>query len=121
MNCKSRLVMLVALGVLCSLGMALAVAEPSGHTVALAGGHAHAGVGGIPAGDRIPGFVVLARHRFDPMLQRWLAEQSLKALPIRDGQLFYIIPVDTDPLKEQFQIRYIEEMLSRQPVEPDAG
>ena len=35
----------------------------------------------------VPGFVVLAQHRFDPMIQRWLAEQSLKALPIRDGQL----------------------------------
>lgn len=66
----------------------------------------------------VPGFVVLAQHRFDPMVQRWLAEESLKALPIHNGQLFYIIPVDTNPLQEQMQIRYIEEMLSRQPVEP---
>jgi hypothetical protein len=67
---------------------------------------------------RVPGFVVLARHRFDPTIQRWLAEQSLKALPIRNGQLFYIVPVDTNPLQEQYQIRYIEEMLNRAPVEP---
>ena len=69
----------------------------------------------------VPGFVVLAQHRFDPMIQRWLAEQSLKALPIRNGQLFYIIPIDTNPLQEQFQIRYIEEMLSRRPIEPESG
>jgi len=57
----------------------------------------------------VPGFVVLAQHRFDPMIQRWLAEDSLKALPIGNGQLFYIIPVDTSPLQEQLQIRYLEE------------
>ena len=74
------------------------------------------GVGFQPGS--VPGFVVLAQHRFDPMIQRWLAEQSLKALPIRNGQLFYIIPIDTNPMQEQFQIRYIEEMLSRRPVEP---
>ena len=63
---------------------------------------------------------MLAQHRFDPTVQRWLADQSLKALPIRGGQLFYIIPVDTNPMQEQFQIRYIEEMLNRQPVEPES-
>jgi hypothetical protein len=78
----------------------------------------------FPSADGQPGhvsgFVLLARHRFDPMIQRWLAEQSLKALPIRHGQLFYIIPVATNPMQEQMQIRYIEEMLNRQPVEPEA-
>jgi len=81
-------------------------------------------VAGSHAGNQpayVPGFVVLAQHRFDPMIQRWLAEDSLKALPIGNGQLFYIIPVDTNPLQEQLQIRYLEEMLSRQPVEPGSG
>ncbi|MCZ6711346.1 MAG: hypothetical protein O7B25_13380 [Gammaproteobacteria bacterium] len=94
--------------------LAVAASTSSGANHGLAGPVPY--VGSQPGS--VPGFVVLAQHRFDPMIQRWLAEQSLKALPIRNGQLFYIIPIDTNPMQEQFQIRYIEEMLSRRPVEP---
>lgn len=101
-------------GVACVMAMALSAPASANHGMAIPAPYA-----GFQPGY-VPGFVVLAQHRFDPMIQRWLAEQSLKALPIRDGQLFYIIPVDTNPMQEQFQIRYIEEMLNRRPVEPES-
>jgi hypothetical protein len=112
MKLKQRLVIA---GVGCVMAIALAAPSSANHGLAVPAPYA-----GFQPGH-VPGFVVLAQHRFDPMIQRWLAEQSLKALPIRGGQLFYIIPVDTNPLQEQFQIRYIEEMLNRRPVEPEAG
>jgi hypothetical protein len=101
-------------GLVCVAAGALSTASSANRNLTLTTPYA----GGQP--DSVPGFVVLAQHRFDPSIQRWLAEQSLKALPIRNGRLFYIIPVDTNPLQEQFQIRYIEEMLNRQPVEPES-
>ena len=110
MKLKSGLV----IGILACATAALSSTASANH-----GPTASAPSAGFQPGS-VPGFVVLARHRFDPMIQRWLAEQSLKALPIRHGQMFYIIPVDTNPMQEQFQIRYIEEMLSRQPVEPES-
>ncbi len=67
------------------------------------------------------GIVVVAEHRFDPAVQRYMAERELKALPISGGRLFYIVPVVNDPFVEQMQIRYIEELLDKQQrVEPRA-
>jgi hypothetical protein len=111
MRLKTRLIIG---GLACVVAMVLSSASSANHGLGVPAPYA-----GYQSGH-VPGFVVLAQHRFDPMIQRWLAEQSLKALPIRDGQLFYIIPVDTNPMQEQFQIRYIEEMLNRQPVEPES-
>ena len=65
-----------------------------------------------------PGFVITADHRYDPAIQRLLAERSLKALPIRGGRLFYIVPQDSNRMIEAMQIRYIEELLYRRNVEP---
>ena len=101
-------------GLACVMALALSTSASANHGYGMPAPYA-----GFQPGY-VPGFVVLAQHRFDPMIQRWLADQSLKALPIRGGQLFYIIPVDTNPMQEQFQIRYIEEMLNRQPVEPES-
>jgi len=64
------------------------------------------------------GFIVRADDRFDPFIQRLMAEQSLKALPLRGGQLFYIVPVNVDPRLEEMQIRYLELLLDRQRDEP---
>ncbi len=65
------------------------------------------------------GFVVVAEHRFDPAVQRYMAERELKALPISGGRLFYIVPAFSDPLIEEMQIRYIEQLLDKQRrVEP---
>ena len=67
------------------------------------------------------GIVVVAEHRFDPAVQRYIAQRALKALPIRGGRLFYIVPAIGDPLIEQMQIRYIEQLLDKQrQVEPRA-
>ncbi len=67
------------------------------------------------------GIVVVAEHRFDPAVQRYIAQRELKALPIRGGRLFYIVPAIGDPLIEQMQIRYIEQLLDKQrQVEPRA-
>ena len=46
-----------------------------------------AGQGHVP----LAGFLVLAEHRFDPAIQRLMAERSLRALPLRDGQLYYVV------------------------------
>jgi len=58
------------------------------------------------------GIIVPAAQRFDPAMQRFMAEQSLRALPLRDGQLFYVYPIDTaSAYSEQLQIRYLETLL----------
>ena len=63
----------------------------------------------------LPGFVVLAEQRFDPAIQRFMAERSLAALPLRDGQLYYVYPLDAPRAQvEQMQIRYLEALLSRE-------
>ncbi len=59
------------------------------------------------------GVIVLAEQRFNPAVQRMLAERTLKALPISNGRLFYIVPVGIDPRHEQAQIQYLEYLLSR--------
>ena len=59
------------------------------------------------------GIVVVAEHRFDAGVQRFLAERELKALPIHGGRLFYIVPAIDNPLMEQMQIRYIEQLLDK--------
>ena len=106
---------LIVGGLACVMAAAASTSSSANHVLAVPVPHA-----GFQPGS-VPGFVVLAQHRFDPMIQRWLAEQSLKALPIRNGKLFYIIPIDTNPMQEQFQIRYIEEMLNRRLIEPQSG
>jgi len=60
------------------------------------------------------GFVVLAEQRFDPWVQRMLAERALKAMPLREGRLYYYYPVDSNPYLEEMQIRYLEELLEKQ-------
>ena len=73
-------------------------------------------LGGVP----VTGFLVRAEHRFDPAIQRLMAERSLRALPLRDGQLFFVYPIDIDPRLEEMQIRYLEVLLEkRQQDEPD--
>ena len=102
-----------ALGAL--LGTATATDAAAAHPAALAPG--------VPPGlgwQLREGFVVHAEDRFDPMIQRLMAEQSLKALPLRGGQLFYIVPVDADPRLEEMQIRYLEILLDRRADEPSA-
>ena len=60
-----------------------------------------------------PGLIVLAEYRFDPLVQRLMAERSLKALPLKDGQLFYLYPVGQDPRLEEMQIPYLEVLLDK--------
>lgn len=75
------------------------------------------GSGGTP----LPGFIVLAEHRFDPAVQRLIAERSLKALPLRDGQLLYLYPIGIEPQIEEVQIRYVEVLLEKRAAhEPGA-
>ena len=68
------------------------------------------------------GFVVLAEHRFDPAVQRLMAEQNLKALPIYGGALFYIVPEPSNAAAEAMQIQYMESLLRRhgREIEPEA-
>lgn len=104
---KIRTTLLIA-----ALGVAgmIAYANPAGALPAPSGFASH--------WQLSQGFIVRADDRFDPFIQRLLAEQSLKALPLRGGQLFYIVPVNVDPQLEEMQIRYLELLLDRQEVEP---
>jgi hypothetical protein len=62
----------------------------------------------------LPGFLVLAEQRFDPAIQRLIAEGTLKMMPLSGGQLFYVYPYHADPYLEEQQIRYLEALLERQ-------
>lgn len=57
------------------------------------------------------GFIVLAEQRFNPFVQRLIAEQSLRAFPLYGGQLFYVGPTGYDRREEAMQIRYLETLL----------
>ncbi len=74
----------------------------------------------------LPGFIVLAEQRFDPAVQRYMAEQSLGAMPLKDGQLYFVYPIDTSRAYiEQMQIRYLEVLMEKQSTaisdEPNPG
>ncbi len=60
------------------------------------------------------GFILLSEQRYDPSVQRLLAERSLDALPLYNGRLFYIVPSHIDRGEQQAQIRYLEHMLNRE-------
>ncbi len=60
----------------------------------------------------LPGFILLPEQRFHPAVQRFMAEQALRAMPLQDGQLFYVYPRDSSNVYiEQMQIRYLEALL----------
>lgn len=61
-----------------------------------------------------PGFVIRAEDRFDPAIQRLMAEYSLKSLPLERGQLYYLYPIGITPRLEGVQIRYLESLLDKQ-------
>ena len=65
----------------------------------------------------IEGFVVSAENRFNPWVQRIMAERSLKSLPLANGQLYYFYPINRDPHLEEMQIRYVEQLLEKQQKE----
>ena len=75
------------------------------------------GWGGGYLPGHLPGFILLAKHRFDPAVQRLMAERSLRALPLRDGQLYYVYPTNIDPRVEQAQIRYLEYLLDKRAID----
>ena len=69
-----------------------------------------------PAGAAIawhPGFVIRAEDRFDPAIQRLMAEYSLQSLPLERGQLYYLYPLGVTPRLEGVQIRYLESLLDK--------
>lgn len=57
------------------------------------------------------GLIILAERRFDPFVQRLMAERSLRALPLYGGQLFYLVPTGSSSVQEEMQIRYLEVLL----------
>jgi hypothetical protein len=61
-----------------------------------------------------PGFVIRAEDRFDPAIQRLMAEYSLRSLPLERGQLYYLYPIGVTPRLEGMQIRYLETLLDKQ-------
>ena len=61
-----------------------------------------------------PGFVIRAQDRFDPAIQRLMAEYSLKSLPLERGQLYYLYPIGITPRIEGLQIRYLESLLDKE-------
>ena len=68
--------------------------------------------------DGVRGLVLLAEHRFDPAVQRFIAERELAALPLRDGELYYVFPMHQSNAQiEHAQIRYLESMIARREKE----
>ncbi len=61
-----------------------------------------------------PGFVIRAQDRFDPAIQRLMAEHSLRSLPLQYGQLYYLYPIGVTPRIEGLQIRYLESLLDKE-------
>ena len=63
-------------------------------------------------------FIVSSDARFDPMVQRLLAENALRALPIGNDALLFVIPDNGDVFLQESQIRYLEELMQRH-IEPN--
>ena len=68
-----------------------------------------------------PGFVIRAEDRFDPAVQRLMAEYSLRSLPLERGQLYYLYPIGVTPRLEGVQIRYLESLLDKQAAAAEAA
>ena len=68
-----------------------------------------------------PGFVIRAEDRFDPAVQRLMAEYSLRSLPLERGQLYYLYPIGVTPRLEGMQIRYLESLLDKQASAAEAA
>ena len=66
-------------------------------------------------GPGVQGVVLAAEHRFNPAVQRYLAEQSLDALPLVDGKLYYVFPMHgSNAQLESMQIHNLERLLDKQ-------
>jgi hypothetical protein len=66
-----------------------------------------------------PGIVIRAEDRFDPAIQRLMADHSLRLLPLERGQLYYLYPIGVTPRLEGVQIQYLEHLLDKQAAEND--
>jgi hypothetical protein len=66
-------------------------------------GHGH----GVP----LPGFVVFPEQRFEPWVQRLMAREELRSLPIGASGVLYLVPVTQDPTLVEAQVRYLHELL----------
>ncbi len=69
-----------------------------------------------------PGFIITAEDRFDPAVQRLMAELELTAMPLERGQLYYLYPIGINPPRlEGAQIRYLESLLDKRANEDAAA
>ncbi|MGE0621589.1 MAG: hypothetical protein AB7I04_02025 [Pseudomonadales bacterium] len=73
------------------------------------------------AGAAHPGFIITADDRFDPAIQRLMAELELAALPLERGQFYYLYPIGITPRLEGAQIRYLEHLLDKRADEDAAA
>ena len=58
-------------------------------------------------------FIFKPEARYDPLIQRLLAEDVLRTMPMGDRNVFYVVPEGGTQLLEEMQIRYLEELLHR--------
>ena len=72
-------------------------------------------------GSQQPALIVLAEQRFNPTVQRLMALEDIKALPIGNTGMFFVIPVQQDPMLEELQIRYLEELIKKLEVNEPSG
>jgi len=63
-------------------------------------------------------FIVSSDARFDPMVQRLLAQNALRAMPIGNDAMLFVIPDNGDVILQESQIRYLDELMQRH-IEPD--
>ncbi|MEQ9452273.1 MAG: hypothetical protein RJQ07_11875 [Pseudomonadales bacterium] len=68
----------------------------------------------------VQGIILAAEYRFDPAVQRYLAEQSLAALPLKDGKLYFIFPAHGNTAQlETMQIHNLERLLDKRAAEQE--
>ena len=83
---------------------------------------------GVQAGATVPVYhphepvtalILNPDARFDPLVQRMMADNVLRAMPLRGRMIYYVVPQTDDPMMQEMQIRYIEQLLEKyQPNEP---
>jgi hypothetical protein len=89
--------------------------------IVVAGLHTGSAIGQSSAPSIWPGFVIRAEDRFDPVIQRLMADHALRLMPLERGQLYYVYPIGMAPRLEGAQIRYLESLLDKRSQEEAAG
>lgn len=82
-------------------------------TLATFGVHAQAAVPVYHPHEPVTALILNPDARFDPLVQRMMADNVLRAMPLRGQMIYYVVPQTSDPMMQEMQIRYIEQLLEK--------